>query len=460
MGSDRDAIQAAYDALDAAQAKVAALSCDGLTHIELLALLERRERSRRCEGAVDLGLVARLVAEVSAHVLGGTSLADVLARRLQISIAEARRRIGDAGDVGPRHTITGVALQPELPTTAAAYARGEIGGEHIRIIREFFRKLPGCVDSDTREHAEETLGRIAGGLCPEELREAAVELSRRLDQDGRPPDDREHARKRFLTVGRQGADGMSEIRGRLDPEARAALDAVLARWAAPGMCNPQDDTPCVDDTPDPDRAQRDARSRNQRRHDALKAVLRAMLASGRLGRHHGLPSTIVATATLAELQSAAGVAVTGGGTWLPMRDLIRLASHAYHFLAVFDDHTQVPLYLGRTKRIASPGQRIVLHAVDRGCTFPGCTVPGYACQAHHAVLDWADGGCTDITDLTLACGPHNRLVEEGGWTTRKRKDGRTEWVPPAHLDTGQPRTNNFHHPQNYLLEPEDDDEPE
>ena len=42
--------------------------------------------------------------------------------------------------------------------------------------------------------------------------------------------------------------------------------------------------------------------------------------------------------------------------------------------------------------------------------------------------------------------------------TRKRKDGRTEWIPPPHLDTGQTRVNDYHHPQNYLL-PEDDDEP-
>ena len=77
----------------------------------------------------------------------------------------------------------------------------------------------------------------------------------------------------------------------------------------------------------------------------------------------------------------------------------------------------------------------ILHALDRGCTRSGCTAPGYWCQAHH-VEGWAnDDGPTDITKLTLACGPDNRLVEEGGWTTRKRKDGRTEWIPPPHLDT-------------------------
>jgi hypothetical protein len=138
--------------------------------------------------------------------------------------------------------------------------------------------------------------------------------------------------------------------------------------------------------------------------------------------------------------------------------VIRLASHAHHYLSVFDKHTREPLYLGRTKRLASAGQRIVLHAIDRGCTKPGCTAPGYLCQVHHAELDWAEGGLTNITDETLACGPHNRLVMEGGWRTRKRRDGTTEWIPPPHLDSGQSRVNNYHHPERYLLAAEEESE--
>ena len=34
---------------------------------------------------------------------------------------------------------------------------------------------------------------------------------------------------------------MSALRGWLTPEARATLEAVLAKLAAPGMCNPLDD---------------------------------------------------------------------------------------------------------------------------------------------------------------------------------------------------------------------------
>ena len=71
----------------------------------------------------------------------------------------------------------------------------------------------------------------------------------------------------------------------------------------------------------------------------------------------------------------------------------------------------------------------------------------------------SDDGQTDIDELTLACGPDNRLIEKTGWRTRKRKDGRTEWLPPPDLDTGQTRINDYHHPEKYLLPEDDDDDP-
>ncbi len=259
-----------------------------------------------------------------------------------------------------------------------------------------------------------------------------------------------------MTVGKQQRDGTSEVRGRIDPETRGLWDAVSAKSAAPGMCNPDDQNPCIDGEPSPDHVRGDLRSTGQRNHDALKAVLRAILASGQLGSHKGLPVTMVISTTLQELESGRGHAVTGGGTLLPMSEVIRQAAAAHHYLAVFDHHTEEPLYLGRAKRLATRGQRIVLYAKDRGCTKPGCTAPGYWCEAHHVDGWTADNSPTDIDTLTLACPPHNRLIEKTGWRTRKRKDGRTQWLPPPHLDTGQTRVNNYHHPQRYLIPDEND----
>jgi hypothetical protein len=97
-------------------------------------------------------------------------------------------------------------------------------------------------------------------------------------------------------------------------------------------------------------------------HDALNALVRRQLGDPKLGVHNGLSVTVTVSTTLKELNAGTGHVVTGGGTLLPMRDVIRLARHVYHYLAVFDDHHSRPLYLGRSKRVASPDQRVVLYA--------------------------------------------------------------------------------------------------
>jgi hypothetical protein len=447
---DRETVLAAYAELDAAFDKVTGLVFDAMTDSDKVTLQQRMETNMRRAATVSNRLIAALAAEASPTALGGTSLTDVLSSALRISKREARRRITDAELLGPRTAMTGEPLAPQLPNVAAAQEKGLIGAEHVAVIERFFHQLPESVNYQQREQAEAQLAELATGLGPTQLRAVADRLAYLLDQDGRY-NDNDRARRRYLTVGKQGIDGMSEIRGLLDPEARATLDAVLAKMAAPGMCNPDDQEPCVDGTPSDAARQGDLRTQGQRNHDALTAMGRSMLASGALGQHNGLPVTVIVSTTLQDLESATGMAVTGGGSGLPMSDVIRMASHAHHYLTIYDKHTQEPLYLGRSRRCASAGQRIVLHALERGCTHPGCTVPGYNCQVHHATLDWSDGGQTNVTDETLACKPHNLLVENSGWTTRKRKDGRTEWIPPPHLDTGQTRINNYHHPERYLL---------
>jgi hypothetical protein len=56
--------------------------------------------------------------------------------------------------------------------------------------------------------------------------------------------------------------------------------------------------------------------------------------------------------------------------------------------------------------------------------------------------------------MTFGCRGHHPLAEQG-WTTRKLKNGDTEWIPPAHLDHGQARINTFHHPEKLLRDGDD-----
>ncbi|WP_342167434.1 HNH endonuclease [Mycobacterium avium subsp. hominissuis] len=452
--SSREEIVKVFDALDAAVDRLGELSFDALTPRECLSLLQRCETVRRRLPAVEHPLINALARDASPAELGGR-LSHAIAEATLISRAEAARRVHTAADLGPRVGLTGEPIAPALAATAAAQRAGLLGPEQVAVIRKFCHQLPGWIDQATRERAETDLANQGGRYRPEHLAALAGTLADCLNPDGLYRDE-DRARRRSLTLGNQHADGMSELRGWLSPELRATLEAVLAKLAAPGMCNPLDENPCVDGTPTEQAIEGDTRSAAQRNHDGLLAGLRALLASGKLGQHNGLPASIIVTTTLADLETAAGKGLTGGGTLLPMSDVIRLSRHAHHYLAIFDHGKALALY--HTKRLASPAQRIVLYAKDRGCTAPGCTVRGYYTEVHHCT-DYATCHTTDINDLTFACGPHHRLLQPGAWTTHKNAKGETQWIPPPHLDRNQPRTNTFHHPEK-LLRGENGDEDE
>ncbi|MDT5309547.1 MAG: hypothetical protein QOE48_5252 [Mycobacterium sp.] len=438
-------IPAAFDALDAALATIGQLDLDRYDPTTRLGALERLETARRRQVVTSHDLIAGLVKEDPADV--GGPVHKVIADWLRISCAEVRRRIRDAEQLTPRVTISGDTLPPELPATAQAWRAGVLDQQHLRVIQTFVRDLPVDTPPDTVERAECFLAEQASKLRPEQLEKVANRCAVLINPDGKFSD-ADRARRRGFTWSAQQPDGMSVGKLVASPELRANLDAWLARFAAPGMCNPDDESLCITGQPDHDASSKDLRSHAQRQHDALNALVRRQLGDPKLGVHNGLPVTMIVSTTLQELSAAAGQAVTGGGTVLPMRDLIRMAGHAYHYLAVFDEHQSRPLYLGRSRRIASADQRLVLYAKDRGCTAPGCDVPGYLTEVHH-IDDWARGGLTNIDRLTLACKTDHKMADKG-WRTTKLGNGKTQWIPPPHRDHGQARTNDFHHPERFF----------
>lgn len=445
-------------ALHAAHESMAACELEMLTHRELLEVLDGLETLSCQLPAQWHRALARLQTETTPKELGAKNWKDVLKIRWRISTTEANRRLAEAADLGPRCTLIGEPLAPALAATAAAQAAGSVNSEHVEVIRKTMARLPGFVDAITREQIETDLVHLAAGVGPKELKDTADLRLFLLDQDGPEPDDGERQRRRGVNVGQQGPDAMSSVTGNLTPEAKAVWEVLFAKYAAPGMCNPDDPEPCTSGTPTQAQIDNDHRTLKQRQHDALLVVGRIALMSGDLGQLNGLPVSLVIRTTLQDLESRAGVGTTGGGTVVPIKDVIRMASHANHWLAVFDKATGQALDLFRARRTASPAQRIMLIARDGGCTKPCCTVGAYGCQVHHATADWGDGGNTNVNEMTLACGPDNRLVGNNGWTTTINDRGETEWAPPPDLDTGQTRINYYHRPELLLGPPDQPDE--
>ncbi len=300
----------------------------------------------------------------------------------------------------------------------------------------------GASDAD-REAAEQLLAEFARSGSPDDIGKVGDQILAHLDPMGRRTDDLDRARMRGIVVGKQRADGMSPIRGDIDPTLRALLDPLLAKYARPGVCNPEDpNSPAIDiDHVDPavlhDAARADQRSTAQRNHDALTAIFRSGLVAEDLGSHRGMPVSTVLTIDLDGLDKDSGVATTATGGVVPIREALKLAERSRPYLAVFD-HAGLPLHLGRMRRLASPAQRLALIAALRGCSRPGCDAPASLCAAHH-IRDYRKDGPTDIDNLVLACDACHALVHDGpgGWTTvvegkHSPFPGRTAWIAPAH----------------------------
>ena len=204
--------------------------------------------------------------------------------------------------------------------------------------------------------------------------------------------------RRFVALSQPRVDelGLAEYRLTLDVEGRAVLEAALGPLSAP---QPLD-------------GERDLRTGDRRRGEALVTLVRRAVAAG-----GDAPSSqkamVVVTVDLQTLRSGltgAGEAFGGteAGTLLAPETVRRLACDAGVLPAVFGEGGEV-VDLGRMRRLFTAGQVRRLWLRDRCCTYPGCDVPGQWCDAHH-LRHWADGGPTDLNNAGLLCGRHHTVV--------------------------------------------------
>ncbi|MCE5292500.1 MAG: HNH endonuclease [Nocardiaceae bacterium] len=403
------------------------------------------------------GLQYQMLAEAEITVddsLGGRRVVEVVADEARIRPSDARARLQMAAKVIPRISMQGEPLPPVWPNIAKHVSGGVIGDGHLKVVKDFFHHLPAKTDPVAVEFAEAQLADFAAQFRPDEMEKLAKALLNAINPDGSLDDERDRARKRHFTMHKQGADKMTSGRFCLDPIAAASIEALLAKFARRGMCNPDDTDPTVDHDPTDEQIRTDTRTYGQRCHDAIAMMARNTLCDENIGQHRGLHVSVVITADIKDLdpQGASQPGRTGGGLMIPINDVLALARHARNYLAVFDHGKPISLHEGRARRLATPGQRLMLHASDRGCTFPGCDRGGYYAQVHHSNRDWLDGGLTNIDDETLACDIHHPLAgnKPNQWKTRTR-DGVTVWYPPKTVDPQRrPRRNHFHHPERRL----------
>ncbi|BBG05060.1 MULTISPECIES: DUF222 domain-containing protein [Pseudonocardia] len=209
-------------------------------------------------------------------------------------------------------------------------------------------------------------------------------------------------------------DGSLVVRGRFTPEDGAELVAALTALVPAPIPVGQDPEQAPGPAAAPDGA---------RRADALLELV----------RRQGTDAPVVARGearVVVHIDASTGTARLADGPEIPGPTAERLACDA-RSRALLDDRSRNRLYLGRSRRLASPAQIAALTARDcadgGGCRFPACGSTRYL-HAHH-VQHWLRGGNTDIDNLVLLCGFHHRLVHDHGYLIRYT-DGRWEFRRP------------------------------
>ncbi|MFG2006441.1 DUF222 domain-containing protein [Spirillospora sp. NPDC048911] len=193
-----------------------------------------------------------------------------------------------------------------------------------------------------------------------------------------PPEEAKRGFNRSWITMHRSLDGGRFIKGWLNAEDGAIVDAATAHLAKPAGSEDRRDL-----------AERTA------------AALTTVLSQG----HRDSNLTVIA-----HLETLTGSDTPGrlrDGTPIPAEQIRRMALNAKISTLILGAGG-VPLYLGYTARIASPGQRKVLETQYDTCAVWGCEVPGFLCEIDH-VDGWALGNSpTDINKLALCCGWHNR----------------------------------------------------
>lgn len=434
-----------------ALARLSAYDVAGLPAREIVPALQSLQLVRNVLPAVEHRLLAALQCQTTPAELGEAPTWAVWLRDLLLlSSAEARRRVDHATALGPRAALTGQPLGPELPATAAAQAAGLITEAHAAVMTDFAARIPAGVDPQEVAAVEANLAELASVFTPEELRTLVTKQLYCWNQDGEFTDV-ERAKKRGIVLGKQGPDGMSRIAGWLTPAMRATWEAALKKEAASGHNMPGNPT-AVGSEPSEEQITADTRTPAQRNHDGMEALLTALLASDVLGTHRGLPVKLIIRADLADLEARAGHALTSSGSLMPISDVLAVldGKQAHPYLAIFDGARSLQLNEGRSKRIATAAQRLMLFARDGGSTRPGSTTPFDHCEVNHNTK-WAapHHGPTDIDELSLMSGPDNRILEKGGYTVTLGKRG-IEWRPNRRSTRRRPPRNYYFNPHHIL----------
>ncbi|TMQ90863.1 DUF222 domain-containing protein [Actinomadura soli] len=318
-----------------------------------------------------------------------------------------RSRLG-MRETRAKERITLARQRHRLPRLTQRLATGNLTHGHATTITDAVARLN---DQDCTQAETVLLGMVDQGFSAAKVaafgRRIGEVIAERDGTDTADDDSRRGYERSWITCTRS-LDGGRYLKGWLNAEDTAVWDGTLAPLAKPAGADDRRDLP-----------------------ERTAAALTGVLAGG----HRATKVTVIC-----DLDTLTGGTTPGrrtDGTPIPAAHVRRIALSA-GVSALILGRGHVPLYLGHRARFATPGQRQVLETLYPTCAVQGCEVPGTLCEVDH-VTGWAVGAPTDIDQLALCCGWHNRFKHTNAEQLHIIRDttGRHIYrvLPPPHTTT-------------------------
>ena len=425
----------------------------------LLALLDRVTALGRRVDALTAALAGE-VAERSpvgsrmeglAHRSGFSSPGRLVAASTGGHVARAAVMAAVGKGTARRRSLVGEVLPAVHPHVAAVLQAGAISVEAAHLIMGMLDGLGSRVAPDRVDAAEEMLAEKATRFSLDQVLELVKRMEAHLDPDGVEPREEVLRAGRSLTV-REDKAGRLQLRGSFDPETGAPIKAALEAYVSFALResrghNHPGGTTCAGEH-DADgaagsvgdgagsavdgnggvRVMSETRSTAQICADGLADFARHVL--GCEDRVPGLPATtVVVRMDVEDLQDREGgcgfATLDGIAQPVSAATARRSACSAGLLPAVFGG-ASLPLDLGRSTRLFSRYQVLALWGRDGGCASCGQTT---FVEAHHAGVDWAQGGRTDLGKGVLLCSRCHHRVHRHEWEIRIDRSG-VWFIPP------------------------------
>lgn len=375
-------------------------------------LLLAQDYLHRARGIATVWAAARAAGReefVSCEVAAALSIDDLSAQAL---VAESR-------------------LLAELPPIAEAMERGIVRLTHARVLMQELMSLETCLALDV---LAVVLPKV-DGRTPAQLRGIVRRAVIKVDADAAAKRRREEVRKRRVFLS-PSPDGMSLLGAYLPAgdagEAYRIVDAHAATL------------------------ERDDRCADERRADALMALLRGGVAGAPSVVPRSVDIVVPVTVALGFADEPCDVPGYGPLDAEAARELITDAvlrkvcveattgtvlgvEHKTHRVrgpqelraALLDMvHTPTPYDDDATVGYRpTAAQRRLVERRDRTCTFPSCSAPARRCDADHR-RPWRPGGYTSSAGLGATSRKHHR-AKQTGWTPSPMPDGSVLWRSPS-----------------------------